>query len=257
MNEKTIVRNLRKIAKEKIDCNDEKKAAVIALLMEKEVSVRKKGSFKEFLLFQFSFMNKIVLFWQAAWALTFFYVLWKGKILSISNESLCILSMAPPLLLLLTVEEVSHIYNRSMLEIEYATKYSLKKAVMARMFLLSMINGAVLTAGMLFAKKQLALKILETLVYGLTPLVLMTFLLLLMMKKWDGERLKYAGVSVYILLALAVLIGGREKWNIYRESLKWAWFLLFVFGITAMAYQFRRLMQHLESFELLTGSTGI
>lgn len=253
INEKSIVKNLRKIAKEKIYCDDGKKTAVIAMLMEKEAPIRKTAGFKEFLISQLGFMNKIVFFWQAVWALLFFYALWNGAIFNVTNESLCILSIAPPLLLLLSVDNVSHIYNRSMLEIEYAAKYSLKKAVMVRMFILTVINGVFLTAGMIFAKRQLGLKTLETLLYGLTPLILMTFLLLLVMKRWNGEQLKYAGASVYAICAVVVLVGGRESVNIYRESLVWAWLMLFATGIAATAYQFRALMKHLGSFELLAG----
>ena len=252
MKEKTIIKALRKTAKEKVYIDEEKKDAAIAVLVEKEIPVRKMGTFKEFLLSQLGFINKVVFFWQVVWALLFFYAVRNWEIFHIANGNLCILSMAPPLLLMLTIDDVSRIYNRSMLEIEYATKYSLKKTVMARMFILSVTNGAILVIGMIYAKEQTGLKGLEILIYGLTPLILMTSLLLMFMKRWSGEQLKYAGATIYIIFAFVVLAARSDNMNIYRKDLLWAWMTLSVFGMIVTAYQFKNFTKHLDSFELLT-----
>lgn len=251
MKEAEVIRSLKAVAKEKIIIKEESKNSVIEKVIAMDIPVRHKGSFKEFVISQIGFVNKIVWFWQGVWILLFFYAIWSGELLHITNETLCILSMAPPLLLLLTIEEVSRVYNRSMLEIEYATKYSLKKVVLVRMMILSIVNGVLMLCGILFAKQRLDLKFVEILVYSLTPLLVMTFLLLKMMTRWNGERLKYAAASLYLFLLLLIVVGRMERFNIYTQNLFGVWLLLFFCGLIATIFQIIRLGKQLDCFELL------
>lgn len=251
MKEREVIRRLRKAAKEEVSCDEQKKQMIISAVTEKGLSVRRTGSFGEFLVSQCSFINKTVVFWYMIWLFLFLYAVRKGEVFHFSNGILCILSMAPPTLLLLTVEEVSHIYNRSMLEIEYATKYSLKKVVMGRMLILSIINGIVLLIGLIYAGSKTGLDALDTLAYSLTPFVFMTFLLLIFMEKWKGGQLIYAGVSVYVILLLVVLVGRMEFLNIYSRNYLWIWLTLLAGSMLGAGYQVRKLCKVLEHFELL------
>lgn len=251
MRESDVIKNLKAVAKEKTDINEDVKNAIIAELLNREFHVRSRGSSIDFLLTQIGFVNKIVWFWQGVWMLLFWYAVWNGDALQLTNGHLCILSMAPPLLLLLTVEEVSKVYNRSMLEIEYATKYSLKKVVLMRMLVLSTVNGMLLSVGILLAGNRLELPLLEALVYSMTPLLLMTFLLLKLMRRLQGEQLQYAGISLYIVFVLIVLVGRMERYNIYSARLFGIWVLLFVSGLLAVVYQGHKLGRHLENFEIV------
>lgn len=253
MKEADVIRSLRAVGKEKVVINEDKKNAVIAAMVQRDIPVRKKSSIGEFVLAQIGFVNKMVWFWQGVWILLFLFAVWKGKLFHVTNENLCILSMAPPLLLLLAVEEITKVYARSMLEIEYATKYSLKKVVMARMLIVGVVNGILLFGGILFAGERLNMKLIEVLVYSLTPLLLMTFLLLKMMTVWNGEQLHYAGISLYVFFLFIVIVGRGERFNIYQQELFGAWLLLFVCGLIAAIAQGRVLAKRLECFEMLAG----
>lgn len=252
MKEANVIRRLKDDAKRPISIDEEKKNAMIEMIVCRELPIRKKSSWGEFVLLQLGFVNKIVWFWQGVWMLFFFYAVGKGDVFHFTNETLYILSMAPPLLLLLTVEEVARIYNRSMLEIEYATKYSLKKVVMTRMLVLSIINGGLLFGGIFFAKEWMEMRFIEVLVYSLTPFLLMTFLILKMMTKWQGVQLHYVAISVYICFLLVIVVGGMEQFDIYRQNIFGIWICLFVVGLIATIIQWRRLGQYLECFEILT-----
>lgn len=251
MKDRDITKALRRVAKKKVICDEMQKERVIAAVTQTEIPIRKMGSFGEFLVSQFSFINKLAFLGQIMWLILFSYAMWDGKIFYLSNEMLCILSMAPPILLLLTTEEISHIYNQSMLEIEYATKYSLKKVVMGRLFLLSGVNGMILLVGILYAKSRLEIDLIAVLIYSLTPYVCMTFLLLLLMKKWKGRQLMYAGVSVYAVLLSVILIGRMETFDIYRHHFLWVWAAVLLGGVFGIMYQFRKLWSQLEHFELV------
>lgn len=253
MKEQDVIRGLKTVAKEMPVISEEKKNAVIAELVQKEMPIRKKSTFGEFVLAQIGFVNKMVWFWQGVWILLFAYAVWRGKLFHVSNESLCLLSMAPPLLLLLTVEEVAKIYNRSMLEIEAATKFSLKKVVLTRMLTVSVVNGVLLLGGMVYAGTRMELEWAKVLVYCLTPLVLMTALLLKMMTRWNGEQLRYGAVVLYLCLAFVILIGRMERVNFYRQELFGMWLLLLIGGGLAAVYQGHRLGKYLEHCEPIVG----
>ncbi|MCM1044979.1 MAG: hypothetical protein NC417_05680 [Candidatus Gastranaerophilales bacterium] len=246
MREKDIIGELKNAAKVPIPCDEERKEAFLVRIRERSVPVRKRGSFGAFVWSQIYFMDRMVLFWQGLWLLLFFLLTGQGESSLLTDKILCILSMAPPLLLLLTVEEVSRVYNKSMLEIEYATKYSLKKAVMVRMLLLSLLNGVFLAVGILYAKGRIGLTLSEALAYGLTPLLLMTCLLLMFMQRWRGDKLKYAGISVYVLISVFVLVGQSGRWNIYSEDLLGIWLSVLAVSAVAVVYEWRRLMRRLE-----------
>lgn len=251
MKEADVIKSLKAAAKDGVAINEERKNAVIECVLRRDIPVRRKSSLLEFVIAQIGFVNKVVWFWQGVWILFFVYAVWNGNLFHVTNEASCILSMAPPLLLLLTVEEVARVYTRSMLEIEYATKYSLKKVVLVRMMILSFVNGCILLGGILFAKEQMELELIEALVYSLTPLLLMTFLLLKMMNRWKGEQLHYAGISLYLFFLLIAVAGRMERFNIYAKNLFGVWLLLFVCGLLATIYQINRLAKHLEHFELV------
>ena len=251
MKERDVIRALRRVAREQQACDEMEKDRIIGAVTQYEIPVRKEGGFGEFLALQFSFINKLAFLGQILWLFLFAYAIWDGQIFHLSNETLCILSMAPPLLLLLTVEEISHVYNRSMLEIEYATKYSLRRVVTARLFLLGTVSGVILLAGIFFAKMRLGLDLISVLTYSLTPYVCMTFLLLLFMKKWKGQQLTYAGLMVYAVLLSVILIGRLEAFDIYRQNFLEIWIAVLFASSLGIVHQFRKLWFRLEHFELV------
>lgn len=251
MKERKIVRVLKKTAREKVNCDEQKKREIIAAVAGKEVPVRRAGNLGEFLLSQLGFINKTVISWQSVWLLLFVYAMWNGELLHLSNELLYILSMAPPVLLLVTVEEISRVYNRSMLEIEYATKYSLRKVVMGRMLLLNGCNGILLVIGIVYAGRRIGLILLHALTYSLTPFMLMMLLLLIMMKKWKGRQLLYGGISIYAALAAVIFWGRTEPLNIYNPDYLKLWIAMLSGCTLGAGYQIRKLWKMLGHFELV------
>lgn len=252
MTDRDIAGKLKMLAKSPVAIDPAGREAVIAAVHEQELPIKKQAGYLEFLVTQVRFIDKTALFWQLVWLVLFVCAVWKEDLLSITSEKLCILSMTPPLLLLLSIEQVARIYNRSMLEIEYATKYSLKKIVMGRMLILSIGNGIVLLTGILIAGNLLGLSVGSLTAYGLAPLVIMTFLLLCLMQKWSGEQLVYAGVSIYAVMLLLVLFGRNEYLNIFAPAYQNLWLAVLAAGVCGTAAAVKRLGRTLEHFESLT-----
>lgn len=255
--DRDLGRRLCQAGRGTIPLDREKKEAVIAAVLEREVPMRKICSFWEFLLAQLRFLNRMVVLGQALWLGLFLWAVWMGEGFFWENGSLCILSMAPPLLLLLAVDEIARVYNRSMLEIEYTTKYSLTEVVLSRLLISGTANGAVLFVGILLARSRSEVALLKTLVYSFTPLVLMTCLLLRLMKHWKGESLKYVSVCCYVFLVMVILVGRMRPWNIYQENCLGAWLILLLGGIVGCIWQLHSMLRRLGSFEQLAEPTGL
>ena len=87
---------------------------------------RTRGKRWNFVLEQIGYLGRYCLVWQTLWVVLFWYLLRHGipymGAENRENEVLVLVSLLPPLLALLTVEEITKVYQRSMLEIEYATK---------------------------------------------------------------------------------------------------------------------------------------
>ena len=246
---KEIERQLHRAAKQKVTLEEDKKQENIRRIVEMDLPVSKNGTIKDFFKSQICFLNKTVVFWQILWIICFSYLLKNRELFPVNHEVLSLVSMIPPLLLLLTVEEITRVYQRSMLEIEYATKYSLKKVVMVRLLILSVMNGLVLLFGAFVAKKELQITLIDIILYGMTPMIWMTSFILLFMKKWMGEQLKYASISCYVICFLMLMIGGRKRVSIYAEVYRNVWVLLLVIGVVALVYQVMKLHRHLSKFE--------
>lgn len=246
---KEIERQLHDIGRQKVTLEEAKKQENIQQIVKLDLPVSKSGTIKDFFYSQICFLNKMVVFWQLAWMICFYCLLEKSDLIAINNEVLSLVSMAPPLLLLLTVEEITKVYQRSMLEIEYATKYSLEKVVMVRLLILSVMNGFVLLLGALVAKNQLQITLIDVILYGMTPLIWMTCVILMLMKKWMGEQLKYTAIGCYGVFLLLLMMSGKKQVSIYTETYRSVWMLLLFIGITVLIYQVMRLHRYLKQFE--------
>lgn len=249
--DRDIIKLLQKTSMEKPRPDEVRKDSIIATVLEAELPIRKGSSFAEFFLAQFGFINKNVIFWQLTWLVLFLYAVQSGSVFQLSNSLLCILSMSPPLLVLLLTDEISHIYSRSMLEIEYAAKYSIKKVILSRMLILSIMNGIFILIGIAYANRRIDLPLLDTLIYSLTPLLSMTAVLLILMKKFKGVQLIYSGISVYILQVLLIVAGQTEYIDIYSRDYLKMWLLLLLTSAVLIAYNLQRLCRILDNFEIL------
>lgn len=108
---------------------------------------------------------------------------------------LSVVSAMTPMLLVFHIEEFAKICYKSMLEIEMATKYSLKKLVLSRMCILGTADLLVLGGFVTFLNIYLDESLFGILLYSLVPFNLTVIGLIYL--------LKYAGKGMYGYQALA------------------------------------------------------
>lgn len=230
----------------------EKEARIKALLQITPLP-RTRGKRWNFVLEQVGYLGRYCLVWQALWAAFFVYFMHHGipymGIENSRNEVLVLVSLLPPLLVLLTVEEITKVYQRSMLEIEYATRYSLQNVVLVRMLVLSVSHAIILAAAIAGVHAGVDSDIGTLLVYGFTPMILVTGILMKLMQFCHGEQLRSAGIGVCVLTVVSAITGNTKYIGWYQPVYFKVWCVVFAFGILFVIWQFCCLRRKLVRFE--------
>lgn len=218
-----------------------------------DIALNTRGSVWTFILEQLGYLGRYCLFWQAAWLAVFCYVMLNGvpALLGKSGQNgiLMAVSLLAPLLVLLTVEEVTKVYLRSMLEIEYATKYSLRSAVMVRMAALCTVHFFMLLTCILCLHSRLESNVWRLLIYGITPMLIMTGIILKLMQHCQGEILRNVAAGLYMFMAVWGIAGDMERFGWYQPAYLKYWCIACAVGIIFDVWQFVCLNKKLGVYE--------
>ena len=215
--------------------------------------VRIRGTLWNFVWDQIGYLGRYCLIWQALWILVFWYMMRYGVSdfwgRDSGNGILVTVSILTPLLVLLTVEQVTKVYQRSMLEIEYATKYSLRSVVMIRMLALCVVHSMILVICILCLYSRTEAEPEQLLVYGFTPMIVVTAILFGLMQHFQGETLRSAAVGLYALMTGLMAIGNTEYLEWYQPVYFRVWCMVCGIGIVSGACQLVYLNRKLSSYE--------
>lgn len=226
-----------------------KKEEMIMKILEEKGFQKNRGSLFDFFWEQFGYLGKYCLIWQALWMILFCYLM--KNVNGDENSLMILLSVLPAILTLITVEDITKVYQRSMLEIEYATKYSMQNLVMIRMMTLCIFHSIILIIGIVIVKVQFDLEMIKLLVYGFTPMLLMTGILINLMKYFKGEQLRTAGIVVYAGLLIFCTAGGIGHFDIYSLVYFKIWKIICAVSTVMFVYQVLKLRERLGNFEKL------
>ena len=199
-------------------------------LMEMENEKKRTIRFPEFALGQIGMVGKYCLIWYVAWLTVFVWcITGRGFEILGNRQEKILLSILPPLLLMLTAGDISRVFYKSMPELEKTTKYSLEQLVMLRFLFMSVSHVLLVLAGILISGKFVSLNLTELLVYGYTPLILAAAFLLGLMRYLKGENLRFAGAAIVIGVMFLIVYAGRglrigiEVMDIYAPRLLPVW----------------------------------
>lgn len=226
-----------------------KRDSQIRAIMQKQTPDSLGGSRWDFIRFQIGFMEKYCLIPQCIWFILFYVCMKEESIRYLCGRAEVMLSVLPPVLVMLTIEEVSRFYHKSMLEIEYTTKYSLTHIIMTRMLFFSILNAIIILGGILLVRTDLEAELLQIIVYGFTPMILASAALLYGMQFVSGDYLRVLGAAVYIFVVLFCFFGGVNSNNIYHENFFYLWECAFGIGSVFCIYEFVKLAGKLNKYE--------
>lgn len=252
MTQKEMEKKLRRYA---LTCRkipkDAKEANIQKLLQLKPI-LRTRGTLWDFVLEQIGYLGRYCLLWQLLWLALFCYLMGQN-ILPLGgksgNEIFVLLSLLPPVLVLLTVGEITKVYQRSMLEIEQVTRYSLESVVIIRMLILCIFHSLILFFAILYLQDRADSHLEKLFIYGFTPMILMTGILLWLMKNFQGEQLKAWALSLYGIILAFALLENTKHIDLYGPAYFHIWCLLFWAGTLFEICQFTALRKNLSNLE--------
>lgn len=226
----------------------------IAALVRSASACRTRGTLWDFLWEQAGYLGRYCLVWEVLWMTAFCYMLRsaRGHAGRIDNEALVLISILPPVLVLLTVEEITKIYQRSMLEIEYAARYSLRQVVLTRMLMLCGSHAVILAACIVGMYEKVGYGVGALMLYGFTPMVLALCALLTCMQRFGGEQLRAVTAGFYALIVVCVLAGNMTlPCRLYDPCYVGGWCAVCAAGVLFGIRQFVCLCRKLDSYERL------
>lgn len=226
----------------------EEKERVIGELMKIKLPEISRAGRGEFILSQFGLIRRTTWILHGVWLCVLLHFI-QGEYYNKSVEALySLLTIVVPVLVVLSVEEISCIYQKSMLEIEYATKYSLQKVVLLRLVFLGGMDAGLLMVVLLLGQHT-ELSMLRMMIYGYTAFFIMCAGCLELMKYYSGDRLKAYCLALAVLLAVLSQLGMLEPLNIYSYERILFWLLLFIATAAAVVIELRSLGKRLLCFE--------
>lgn len=251
MAQKEIEKKLRRYAQSYGKLQVDSKEENIQKLLQVKPLPRTRGNLWDFILEQIGYLGRYCLLWQLMWLLLFCNLMRKNIFLpgGCGNEIFALLSLLPPVLVLLTVGEITKVYQRSMLEIEQVTKYSLENVVMIRMLVLCIFHSLILFLGILYLHARADSGLGRLFIYGFTPMILMTGVLLWLMDTFQGEALRMAGLALYGVISTFALLGNLERFDFYNPVYFKIWCLFFGAGLVFEICQLASLRKRLSHIE--------
>ena len=255
MKERAIEKRLREYAAACERILPEEKEERIRALLQIASKPCTRGTIWDFVLEQVGYLGRYCLIWQALWIALFCFLMRNGVLDFLGGEggngTLVMISLLPPILVLLTVEEITKVYQRSMLEIEYATKYSLQGVIMTRMSVLCAFHSVILCVCIWICQARLDSGMGRLLVYGFTPMIVVTGALLKLMQYCQGELLRNAVVGVYGLAVVLALVGNTGYFGWFQPDYFKIWCVVCFVGIVFGIWQFVCLHRKLSGYEQL------
>lgn len=244
-----IKRELRAAAKEQAAMTAEERERAIGKIMTCRIPVRTRANFSEFVREQFCFMDKAAFFWYIVWFAVFLAAVADGRLMVIDGMNFCVLSMAPPVLLLCTADEIAKVYCHGLLEIEYTTKYSVSKVVLLKILLMGICTGGALAAACIPVMYFWGIQYGDALLYTLTPMLCMSGCLLNLIGRIQGQKLIYAAFSLYAALVICVLLGNHVFVQMYTADAQGVWLAVFTVSAVGNAFSVYRLAKRLVCYE--------
>ena len=150
-----------------------------------------------------------------------------------------------PLLAVGILVETGRSYRWKMAELEYAARFSLRSIVLARMFLVGLIDTAGLLIVVAAVRSYLTYSLLRVFLYMMVPYLTAAFLGSVYERKKRTDA--WLGSIVICILSSAVFAAAPIfVSSLYEESLTIIWAAAFIFLICSLAVSVREQMREME-----------
>ena len=150
-----------------------------------------------------------------------------GRLGNTDYRMYSVLSITTPLFLVFQIEELARVSSRSMLEIECATRYSIKKLMLSRMCILGITDLCILSAWVLFLNSYMKSGLIEILLYSLVPFNITVSGMFYLLKRDRGDKYVWKALSYTAFVCICFVVVPHYKPFIYDAAYQNIWLLLF------------------------------
>lgn len=153
------------------------------------------------------------------------------------RDALCVAAGAMPFFALIAAQEQTRSAVYNMTELEFATRFSVKSIVLARMGLLGSFHLALLLLLLPLLALYEQMKFWHTGVYLLVPYLMTTFLSMVWSRKVRGRETMYLCLGNAVLVGCLQMVGyGIFEW--YRERLFGCWIAALALLLAANGWEY-------------------
>lgn len=208
-----------------------------------ELSKKGHGDFRDFVSGQLSMFGKVSLVWELVWLVFFIAISFNCKKIFGTQDVLPLISILSPFLLIVFATDIGKVTNRSVLEIEATTKYSISQILLFRLLTVEVTQLVMVFIGAMIWYKTMGYSLPHLLLYGYTPLVFSSAVLLLCISRFRGKAIQYAGVSITVLivalLGVFCTMSSFEgvRIDIFHPSNIWIWEIVLIASVVAFGLE--------------------
>lgn len=160
-----------------------------------------------------------------------------------------VISTMTPLFLVFQIEELAKVSNRSMLEIEFSTRNSLKKLMLSRLCILGMVDFLILSIWITFLNYHLNEDLFKILLYSLVPFNITVIGLLYLLNHTKRNSYGYQAFAYTVVVCACFVVIPHHRPLVYSADYQNIWILLFWASIFILVKTIKETWQRMEYYE--------
>lgn len=239
----------RKLKKYRIPEPDKGKREQTKMLLKK-TDITFHMTDTQFILGQMGFIKRRVWIGQFVLLLVICMVI-RSYVMTYTMNYLALpmISALAPLLLVFNIEEIARISYRSMLEIEMAAKYSLKKLMLSRLCILGITDLIMLTVFILYLNMYSEKSLFLIVLYSLVPFNITVIGLLHLLKHQEKGRYDYMALAYTLLVCVIFVLAPQRRPVFYSGAYDNIWILAFLISFGILLRKLLSVWKHVGNCE--------
>ncbi|MEF9960769.1 MAG: hypothetical protein RR776_12480 [Niameybacter sp.] len=164
-------------------------------------------------------------------------------------EKVSLISSIMPLFTILGVSEIGKSAAYNMDELEMSCKYNLQKVTLLRLCAIGSFYFGIFLILSLTFNNQLQLGILRSILYGITPFLLSSYLAIWVINHLKNKEVVYVCTGVTVFVSIFVYMLTINWLGVYASTYTLLWSILFIVLSGLLYQEIRNLMKQTEELQ--------
>lgn len=167
-----------------------------------------------------------------------------------------LISAVTPFMLVFHIEELARVCQKSMLEIEMATKYSLKKLMLSKLIILGMMDLITMSCFLIFLNWYLQESLFAILLYSIVPFNITVIGMFHLLKYSEKGMYQYLAVAYVFLVSVCFMKLSDYKPLMYSNHYQNIWLIAGIISCFGMVKTLKDKWKNIGYFEALLTVEG-